>query len=32
LHNGKVKEKGSHQDLIFKKGIYYDLLNQQNKI
>ena len=31
LKNGKVKEKGSPQDLISKKGVYHKLLNQQNK-
>jgi len=29
LHKGKIKEEGSHQELLDKKGIYYDLYRLQ---
>ena len=29
IHNGKVAEEGSHEELITRKGIYFDLWNSQ---
>lgn len=31
LENGKIKEKGKHQDLLEGKGFYYSIFNKQNK-
>ncbi|MCF8009405.1 MAG: ABC transporter ATP-binding protein/permease [Halanaerobiales bacterium] len=31
LHKGKIKERGNHQDLLAKKGLYYNLYQLQYK-
>ena len=31
LENGKVKEKGSHEELMAKKGLYYNMYMQQTE-
>lgn len=32
LNKGKLEESGKHQDLINKKGIYYNMVNSQNEL
>ena len=30
LHNGKIKERGTHQELLRNRGIYFKLVNAQS--
>lgn len=32
LSDGKVNEWGNHQELMYKKGIYFELVNEQNQL
>ena len=31
LHHGRIKEMGTHQQLLSKKGVYYDLYRLQGE-